>query len=427
MKFKSARVELKASHDGRTISGYASTFGPPPDVVGDVVDPGAFAKTIQENGPPKTRVKLLWLHRDPLGLPTLLREDSKGLFFEALVSKTRLGDEALELVRDKVVDRMSIGYATIKESKNPETGANHLKEVRLFEISPVAFAANERAEILGVKDGGLGIESIVKSVVATLGLVRDPATGLVLPPAKKSTVAFQDFPLLDRAREWDSTAAEERVRAWAEAADGPNPKYRRAFIWYDPENEDVFSGYKLQIADVVNGELMAVPRAIFAVAGALQGSRGGVDLPPGDVAAVRSHVARYYDKMSREFDDPSIVPPWESRRRASSTPAPRSEATESAETVEAAPTVTEVAERLVEAGDTLKQVLNDAASSLKSLVDATPEPTSVTQGNESKGEPTDEGETEAKKKEAADAASAKALDEFGRNLDKLTHKLKGEK
>ncbi|TKR27043.1 hypothetical protein FA014_02565 [Cellulomonas hominis] len=119
-----------------------------------------------------------------------------------------------------------------------------------------------------------------------------------------AVTAFQDLPLADRDREWDGAAAEKRVRAWAGAEDEPNEKYRDAHVWYDAGAKDNFTAYKLLIADVVGGKLVAVPRGVFAAAAVMQGSRGGVDLPAKDVDRVKSHLAKYYAKL----DD---TPPWE--------------------------------------------------------------------------------------------------------------------
>lgn len=119
-----------------------------------------------------------------------------------------------------------------------------------------------------------------------------------------SVTAFQDLPLADRDREWDGNAAESRVRKWAGAEDGPNEKYRNAHVWYDKENKGNFGGYKLLIADVIGGKLQAVPRGVMAAAAVMQGSRGGVDLPKGDIDRVKSHLAKYYKKMGDEA-------PWE--------------------------------------------------------------------------------------------------------------------
>lgn len=119
-----------------------------------------------------------------------------------------------------------------------------------------------------------------------------------------AVTAFQDLPLADRDREWDGGAAEKRVRRWADAEDGPNEKYRDAHVWYDADNKDNFTAYKLLIADVIDDKLMAVPRGVMAAGGIMQGSRGGVDLPHDDIDRVKSHLGKYYSKM----DDTA---PWD--------------------------------------------------------------------------------------------------------------------
>jgi hypothetical protein len=122
-----------------------------------------------------------------------------------------------------------------------------------------------------------------------------------------SVTAFQDLPLANRTRRWDGDAAEKRVRKWARATDEPNGKYRDAHVWYDRDKKTNFTAYKLLIADVVDGKLQAVPRAVMAAAAVMQGSRGGIDLPPADVDRVKRHLAKYYAKMDE-------IPPWQDRR-----------------------------------------------------------------------------------------------------------------
>ena len=111
-----------------------------------------------------------------------------------------------------------------------------------------------------------------------------------------AVTAFQGSPL-DRDREWDGTAAERRVRRWADAEDGPNEKYRDAHVWYDSDKEENFTAYKLLICDVIGGRLQAVPGGVMAAGAVMQGSRGGVDLPDKDIDRVKSHLAKYYEKM----------------------------------------------------------------------------------------------------------------------------------
>ena len=119
-----------------------------------------------------------------------------------------------------------------------------------------------------------------------------------------SVTAFQDLPLADRDREWDGAAAEKRVREWADATQEPNEAYRDAHVWYDADKKQNFTAYKLLIADVVGGRLVAVRRGVMAAGAVMQGSRGGIDVPKADIDRIKSHLAKYYRKM----DD---TPPWE--------------------------------------------------------------------------------------------------------------------
>ncbi|HEY0167708.1 MAG TPA: hypothetical protein VGB75_11770 [Jatrophihabitans sp.] len=119
-----------------------------------------------------------------------------------------------------------------------------------------------------------------------------------------AVTAFQDLPLAASDRSWDGAAAEKRVRAWAGAEDEPNPRYRDAHVWYDAEKKENFTAYKLLIADVLDGKLVAVPRAVHAAAAVLQGSRGGINLPDKDIDRVKSHLAKYYAKLDE-------TPPWQ--------------------------------------------------------------------------------------------------------------------
>ena len=119
-----------------------------------------------------------------------------------------------------------------------------------------------------------------------------------------AVTSFQNFDLADADREWDGDAADKRVRKWADAEDEPNQKYRDAHVWYDADNKDNFTAYKLLIADVIDGKLKAVPRGVMAAGNIMEGARGGVDLPKDDIDRVKSHLAKYYKKMDE-------AAPWE--------------------------------------------------------------------------------------------------------------------
>ena len=149
MERKSVDFEIKKDDiAGRVFSGYASTFDV--DLGGDIIVPGAFKKTIEGR---QDKIKILWQHQDPIGKSMRLYEDSIGLFVEGKVSKTRLGDEAIELMRDKVVNQMSIGFSIpAGKSEMSDDGIRIIREVKLFEFSPVTFPMNENAIITSVKN-----------------------------------------------------------------------------------------------------------------------------------------------------------------------------------------------------------------------------------------------------------------------------------
>jgi HK97 family phage prohead protease len=146
---KALKFEIKKDDiAGRVFSGYASTFDV--DLGGDIITQGAFKKTIEGR---QQAVKILWQHNEPIGKSMRLYEDSIGLFVEGKVSKTRLGDEALELMRDRVVDQMSIGFSIpAGKSEMSEEGLRIIREVKLYEFSPVTFPMNENAIITSVKN-----------------------------------------------------------------------------------------------------------------------------------------------------------------------------------------------------------------------------------------------------------------------------------
>jgi HK97 family phage prohead protease len=148
-------LSVRSDGTGRTITGIVVPFdrsarvsdGGPSYL--EAFQRGAFSKTIAERG---DRVKLLSQHdtrKNPLGRATLLREDAAGLYGEFVVSKTRAGDEALELVRDGALDSFSVGFSPIKHEKR--NGMVVRTEVGLREASLVTFPAYEDALVGGVR------------------------------------------------------------------------------------------------------------------------------------------------------------------------------------------------------------------------------------------------------------------------------------
>jgi len=61
---------------------------------------------------------------------------------------------------------------------------------------------------------------------------------------------------------WDKSAADKRWRAHVGAEDAPNARYKQAFLWWDAENAENFTAYKLQVKDFVGGREVVNIRAV---------------------------------------------------------------------------------------------------------------------------------------------------------------------
>ena len=150
-EYKAVSFELESA-DEKTgeFSGYASVFGNVDDG-GDIVEKGAFAKTIIEDF---ARIKILALHNGnwlPVGKPIELREDDHGLFIRGTISDTSMGRDIQTLLKDGVLNELSIGYDAVDYVVDESTGIRHLKQIKLWEVSIVTWAMNDQATIDDVK------------------------------------------------------------------------------------------------------------------------------------------------------------------------------------------------------------------------------------------------------------------------------------
>ena len=137
---------LPIDAEGR-FAGYASVFGRLDDG-GDIVMPGAFRKSLGLRG--KHRVKMLFQHdpKDPVGTWEAIREDGFGLWVEGrLVPEVPRAEALRRLIARGAVDGLSIGFRTVKATREGKSGARKLWEVDLWEISIVTFPMLDLARI----------------------------------------------------------------------------------------------------------------------------------------------------------------------------------------------------------------------------------------------------------------------------------------
>lgn len=150
--------EFKAVHSDEEeekgmFEGYGSIFGNK-DLGNDVVEVGAFAKSLKRRKP--NQVKLLWQHKQdqPIGVFESIKEDGDGLAVKGrLALGTQQGREAFELMKMGALDGLSIGYKADpnKQSYDERRRRRMLKEVDLMEISLVTFPMNPKARVTAVK------------------------------------------------------------------------------------------------------------------------------------------------------------------------------------------------------------------------------------------------------------------------------------
>lgn len=151
MKTKDFALHVKDVSDDGTFEGYGSIFGNI-DSYGEIVDPGAFAKSLKAHAKAKTTPLLLWQHNsdEPIGIWENLVEDDKGLHGTGrLLRGIQRAEEAHILLKAGALRGLSIGYREVKT--RPEGMVRHLEELDLREISVVSFPANRQATVQSVK------------------------------------------------------------------------------------------------------------------------------------------------------------------------------------------------------------------------------------------------------------------------------------
>jgi HK97 family phage prohead protease len=143
----------------RTLTGYAAVFGEWSEDLGgfrERLERGAFRNAAEHD------VRALWNH-DPafvLGRTTngtlRLAEDERGLRVEIDPPEGPLYAGFLENVRRGDVSQMSFGFSVVADEKSYGKDGERLrvlKEVRLYEVSPVTFPAYTQTEV-SLRDWG---------------------------------------------------------------------------------------------------------------------------------------------------------------------------------------------------------------------------------------------------------------------------------
>ncbi len=164
-------IEVERGGDGRTVTAYAATFGDPYEVRDqfghylESISPTAFNMAI---GRGIEQVSVFYNHGRtidgksaaefsiPLGVPTAIRAEAKGLLTVTRYNKTDLADQVLEAIRSGSVRAQSFRgpiYATAPDQivRGSALPLKERTQLGLMEYGPTPMPVNAGAEMVSVR------------------------------------------------------------------------------------------------------------------------------------------------------------------------------------------------------------------------------------------------------------------------------------
>jgi HK97 family phage prohead protease len=289
MEHKSFPLLLKQIED-RTVKQLFAVLGVVDDG-GDRIWTGAFTKTLAER---MDRVKVLWQHdrwEPPVGVPSVLKEIGKAdlpaelisrypeangaLYGEIRYLETPRGDEVLTGIREGAITENSFGYNALKADFEMAEGdamqIRNLREIRLWDVSPVNWGMNE----------------------ATTNL--------------KVALPYKDTGTADEGVAWEGPTLDGfTADAWEELTASDKRRIANHFAWAGSMPPETYGDLKLPHHKASkDGIGPAVWRGVAAAMGRLL--QAGTDVPDGDRRGVYDHLASHYKQFDKEPPDFKMV------------------------------------------------------------------------------------------------------------------------
>jgi len=195
---------MKADEDTGIVDAYVSVMGiVDEDIPPDMIEMGAFTKTIQERGPAgANKIRVLHQHRwdEVVGKPLSLVEHGRdqlpaellkqypeatgGLFAQTqFILDVQRAREDFALYKAGAMSEWSIGFDTLEadfDKSADDESFRRIKEVRLWEYSPVTWGANQATITTNVKEVDKQVEDdlLVEPSVEHLQDEAEPSTTL---------------------------------------------------------------------------------------------------------------------------------------------------------------------------------------------------------------------------------------------------------
>lgn len=205
--------------------------------------------------------------------------------------------EAVYLIREGVsrpsVDlEPNLTFELVPSPHGPETFLRRVTQGRIMGFTFVPYSAFDQVEIEVLDEED---EAILASAGVTFAV---------------NTSSWRSMRIAARETSFNFRQAINRILEWS---GGQASRMNRAFLYRDPRGDpSIRSSYRLPIADIIDGQLTLIPRAVFSAAVFMSGGHGGLeDIPDAEKERIRTVITRIYDVLREQFEDPRIRPPWQ--------------------------------------------------------------------------------------------------------------------
>ena len=176
MNNESKNIDIELKDESGQVEAVFSLFNSI-DSDGDVVMPGAVKSGFKNN-----QVPMVWSHKwdMPIGKGTITQDDSKAVFKGEFFMDTESGKEAYNLVKNMGdMQQWSFGYKVndseydkAKDKEGKTTNARYLKDLTVYEVSPVLVGANQDTYTLAIKSN----TELLKEIAEVKGEDEDEVT-----------------------------------------------------------------------------------------------------------------------------------------------------------------------------------------------------------------------------------------------------------
>ena len=154
-------MEVRFDASTREVTGMAVPYGQVSN--GEVFQRGAVTLDAE--------AKLFWQHKEPIGKIVSGEQTDAGFMVRATISETALGQDVHTLLRDGVINKMSVGF--VMRDAQVVDGVRQVTDALVREVSLVPFPWYDGANVTAVRDEP---ESDVPALDEQQGEIVDPET-----------------------------------------------------------------------------------------------------------------------------------------------------------------------------------------------------------------------------------------------------------